>query len=98
MLSFMLSPPSPQPADPGITSSAAVVDARMGAAPMDLGVWKLEQVGASPVRDEFIRLCEDLWKEKTYTRYAIPEVRRATGCLSLGDTLTSHRSHRLPDP
>lgn len=54
--------------------TCSLAHTRIGAAPLELGVWEISELNSLGVTDEVVRHCERMWMDRTLARMAVPDV------------------------
>ncbi|KAL7412851.1 hypothetical protein BDY24DRAFT_391298 [Mrakia frigida] len=54
--------------------TCSLAHTRIGAAPLELGVWEISELNSLGVTEEVVRHCERMWMDRTLARMAVPDV------------------------
>jgi hypothetical protein len=59
--------------------TCSLAHTRIGAAPLELGVWEIGELEALGVVGDVVRHCERMWADRTLARMAVPDVLEVEG-------------------
>lgn len=73
--------------------TCSLAHTRIGAAPLELGVWEIGELDSLGVTEEVVRHCERMWVDRTLARMAVPDVLEVESIDRDGDVSSSLLFH-----